>query len=161
RSGAASSSIPARTGSSHGSPRSSPGRSTRCWGTGPRGRTPRPVTASPPRASRSPLGRGPDFAMSPDLPRYVLITPARNEEAFIERTIQSVVRQTVLPVRWVIANDGSTDGTAGIARAYAARYDWIEVVDMPARRDRSFAAKAHCFNAGYERVRPLNYEVVG
>src|SRR5215831_679990 len=99
--------------------------------------------------------------MNHDLPRYVLITPARNEEAFIEGTIGSVVSQTVLPVRWVIANDGSTDGTAGIARAYAARHDWIEVVDMPARRDRSFAAKAHCFNAGYERVRHLDCEVIG
>ena len=29
--------------------------------------------------------------------RYVLITPARNEERFIEKTIQSVVGQTVLP----------------------------------------------------------------
>jgi glycosyltransferase involved in cell wall biosynthesis len=99
--------------------------------------------------------------MNHELPRYALITPARNEEAFIERTIRSVVSQTVLPVRWVIVNDGSTDGTAAIARAYAARHDWIEVVDMPARRDRSFAAKAHCFNAGYARARGLDHEVVG
>jgi glycosyltransferase involved in cell wall biosynthesis len=99
--------------------------------------------------------------MSQDLPRYVLITPARNEEAFIERTAQSMVRQTVLPVRWVIVNDGSTDGTPEIVRAYAARHDWLEVVDMPMRRDRSFAAKVHCFNAGYAKVKGLEHEVVG
>ncbi len=40
---------------------------------------------------------------------YVLITPARNEEAFIEKTIESVIHQTVLPVKWVIVDDGSTD----------------------------------------------------
>ena len=34
--------------------------------------------------------------------RCILITPARNEAAFIEKTIQSVVNQTVLPIRWVI-----------------------------------------------------------
>src|SRR5262245_32109229 len=99
--------------------------------------------------------------MSEGLPRYVLITPARNEESFIEGTIRSVVGQTVLPIRWIIVNDGSTDRTGEIARAYAARHEWIEVLDMPARRDRSFAAKAHCFNAGYARVEGLEHEILG
>jgi len=86
--------------------------------------------------------------------RCILITPARNEEAFIEKTIQSVVNQTVLPIRWVIVNDGSTDGTAAIVAKYAALYDWIGMVTMPAHRDRSFAAKVHCFNAGIRPSRP-------
>jgi len=37
---------------------------------------------------------------------YVLVTPAHNEEAFIEKTIQSVIQQTVLPLKWVIVDDG-------------------------------------------------------
>ena len=93
--------------------------------------------------------------------RCVLITPARNEAAFIEKTIQSVVSQTVLPIRWVIVNDGSTDGTARIIGRYAALHDWIEVVDMPERRDRSFAAKVHSFNAGYQKVKALDHQIVG
>lgn len=95
------------------------------------------------------------------LPSCVLVTPARNEEAFIEKTIQSVVSQTVLPIRWVIVNDGSTDGTAAIVRRHADLHDWIEVVEMPRHRDRSFAAKVHCFNAGYLKVKALEHEVVG
>ena len=90
-----------------------------------------------------------------------LITPARNEAAFIERTIQSVVTQTVRPVRWVIVNDGSTDATATIARRYAALHDWIEVLDMPEHRDRSFAAKAYSFAAGYAKVKPIDHDIVG
>ncbi len=46
-----------------------------------------------------------------DIPTYILITPARNEAQHLEKTIQSVVRQTALPLRWVIVSDGSTDGT--------------------------------------------------
>ena len=92
---------------------------------------------------------------------YVLITPARNEEAFIEKTIESVIHQTVLPVKWVIVDDGSTDKTPEIVRRYLAQYSWIEMVQMPQRRDRSFAAKVHSFNAGYERVKGLQYDVVG
>src|SRR4029453_11935690 len=93
--------------------------------------------------------------------RYILITPARNEEEFIEKTIQSVINQGVRPVRWVIVNDGSTDGTGRIIGRYAAIHDWIEVVSMPERRDRSFAAKVHSFNAGYEKVKACNHQVVG
>ena len=47
-------------------------------------------------------------------PSYVLITPARNEEAFIEKAIESVVHQTILPLKWVIVDDGSTDATPDI-----------------------------------------------
>ncbi len=50
---------------------------------------------------------------------YVLVTPVRDEEATIGRTIESVVNQTVLPREWVIASDGATDGTDGIIRAAA------------------------------------------
>lgn len=92
---------------------------------------------------------------------YVLITPARNEDAFIERTIQSMIHQTVLPVKWVIVDDGSTDKTPEIVNRYLGAHPWIELVQMPQRRDRSFAAKVHAFNAGFERVKGLQYEVVG
>src|SRR5262245_51346251 len=93
--------------------------------------------------------------------QYVLITPAHNEEAFIEKTIQSVISQTVLPAKWVIVNDGSTDSTASIVAGYLAKYDWIKLIEMPKRRDRSFAAKVHAFNAGYDRVKNLEYEIIG
>src|SRR5579863_6622358 len=42
---------------------------------------------------------------------YVLMTAAYNEEANIQKTIQSVLSQTLRPKRWVIVSDGSTDGT--------------------------------------------------
>ena len=95
------------------------------------------------------------------LPPYVLITPARNEEAFIKKTLDSMIRQTFPPVRWVIINDGSTDSTASIVEPYAARYDWIELVSLPVRQERNFAAKVNAFNAGQERVKGLDYEIIG
>lgn len=93
--------------------------------------------------------------------RYVLITPARNEEKYIGGTIQSVVAQTVLPERWVIVDDGSTDRTAEIVRSFASRYPWIELVSRPQRADRSFAGKVFAFNAGLEQVKSLKFEVLG
>jgi glycosyltransferase involved in cell wall biosynthesis len=95
------------------------------------------------------------------LPTYVLITPARNEAAFIEETIKSVVGQTVLPVKWVIVSDGSIDGTDDIVKKYAAEHRWIELVRMPERKERHFAGKVHAFNAGYAMVKNLNYGIIG
>ena len=95
------------------------------------------------------------------LPDYVLITPAHNEEAFIAQTIKSVIDQTILPVKWVIVDDGSTDRTAEIVSGYVAQNPWIELVQIPKRTGRSFAAKVQAFNAGYDRVRNLQYEIVG
>jgi len=92
---------------------------------------------------------------------YVLITPSRNEEVLIEKTIQSVIHQTVLPLKWVIVNDGSTDSTGAIAERYAAEHNWIEVVNRPVRKERNFAAKVHAFNAGQERLKDINYEIIG
>lgn len=95
------------------------------------------------------------------LPPYVLVTPARNEEAFIEKTIETVIRQTVLPVKWVIVNDGSTDATGSIAGKYAASHSWMEVVNLPVRRERNFAAKVYAFNGGQERLKNVPYEIIG
>ena len=73
---------------------------------------------------------------------YVLITPARNEAAYIEQTIQSVIRQTVKPLRWVIVSDGSTDGTDHIVEKNIWEYHWIELLRMPKRTERHFGGKA-------------------
>jgi biofilm PGA synthesis N-glycosyltransferase PgaC len=98
--------------------------------------------------------------MSTDL-KYVLITPARNEEAFIGGTIQSMIAQTARPLKWVIVSDGSSDKTDEIVKSFAAEHKWIELLRMPEHRDRTFAAKANCFNAAYETLKTMEFDLVG
>jgi Glycosyltransferases involved in cell wall biogenesis len=93
--------------------------------------------------------------------KYVLITPAHNEERFITKTLESMAAQTLLPERWIIVNDGSTDKTADIAASYAQRFPWIQLVHRSPRLDRNFGAKVHAFNAGLERVGSLDFDVIG
>lgn len=93
--------------------------------------------------------------------RYVLITPARNEAAFIELTVKSVLAQTVRPLKWVIVSDGSTDGTDEIVSRYVVENPWIELVRMPERAERHFAGKVYAFNAGRSQVEHLDYEAIG
>jgi glycosyltransferase involved in cell wall biosynthesis len=94
-------------------------------------------------------------------PKLVLVTPARNEAAFIEGTLRSVAAQTALPARWIIVSDGSTDGTDDLVLSYAARHAWIELVRMGEHGDRHFAAKAKAFNAGYARLKGMEYHIIG
>jgi biofilm PGA synthesis N-glycosyltransferase PgaC len=91
----------------------------------------------------------------------VLVTPARNEERVIEDTIRSVVSQTVLPLRWVIVSDGSTDRTDEIIARYCAEHSWIELQRTPERVERNFAGKIHAFNAGYARLQNVAYQCIG
>lgn len=93
--------------------------------------------------------------------KYALITPARNEAALIEGTIRSMIAQAVPPVRWLIVSDGSTDGTDEIVQRYRGQYPWIDLLRMPDRRDRQFAAKANAFNAGYAHIKHLDFDLIG
>ncbi len=90
-----------------------------------------------------------------------LITPARNEEAFIELTLQSVTKQTLRPAIWVIVSDGSTDRTNEIVGRYASEHSWIELMTLPSRSERHFAAKVEAFNCGYRRAQEVGFDVVG
>src|SRR6266487_878835 len=88
-------------------------------------------------SSRHPM-RG---TMPAKLPTYALVTPARNEAAFIEKSLSSVASQTTLPFKWVIVSDGSTDGTDEMVRAFAAKHEWVEFVRLPDGAHRDFAGK--------------------
>jgi glycosyltransferase involved in cell wall biosynthesis len=90
-----------------------------------------------------------------------LVTPARNEEALIGAAIESVIRQTIRPKRWIIVSDGSTDGTDAVVNQYTVQHSWIELLRLPEHRDRQFAAKANAFTVAYERLKSLQFDLVG
>jgi biofilm PGA synthesis N-glycosyltransferase PgaC len=92
---------------------------------------------------------------------YVLITPARNEEKYIVKTLESVTAQIEKPLRWVIINDGSTDSTGEIARQYSVKYPFIQVVDRRADCDRNFSSKAHAIELGLRHILDLQYAFIG
>jgi glycosyltransferase involved in cell wall biosynthesis len=93
--------------------------------------------------------------------RYALITPAWNEQGHLPGLIESVASQTVLPTRWVIVSDGSTDRTDEIVREAAAAHPWITLLRRERSAERHFAGKAHAVNAAYESIRSLDFDLVG
>lgn len=106
------------------------------------------------------LSFGPQKATGKTGLSYVIVTPARNEERFIEATIRSVVAQTHRPKRWVIVSDGSIDHTDEIVKSYCARHDWIQLVRTPERNERHFAGKVMAFKAGYAELQGTDYDCI-
>jgi len=92
---------------------------------------------------------------------YVLITPARNEEKYIQKTLNSVLSQTILPKRWVIVSDGSTDGTDEIVLDYCEKHEGIRLLRADAHNTRNFGSKVMAFRAGLETLRHIEYDFIG
>jgi len=91
--------------------------------------------------------------------KYIIITPAYNEADYISETIESVLAQTVLPSKWIIVDDGSTDGTAGIIKKYESRHNFIHYHQRGRQAEQSYyASNVFATMAGYELVRNLNYD---
>ena len=82
-------------------------------------------------------------------PAYALVTPARDEAENLGRLAACVDAQTVLPVEWIIVENGSTDMTGEIAAELAAKTPWIRLVrrEEPAEAVRG-GAIVRSFEAG-------------
>jgi poly-beta-1,6-N-acetyl-D-glucosamine synthase len=86
-------------------------------------------------------------------PVYVVITPVRNEGSRIDKTIDSMVRQTLIPAMWVIVDDGSSDETPQIIDAAAEQHAWIRTVHRADRGSRkSGGGVVEAFYDGYPLV---------
>ncbi len=83
---------------------------------------------------------------------YVLITPARNEVDYIEKTLTSVINQTVLPKKWVIVSDGSTDGTDEIVKRFEKAHSFIMLLRSGDNSSRNFGSKVDAFNYGLQNL---------
>lgn len=62
-------------------------------------------------------------------PTTAVVIPAYNRSTTLRRCLDSVLGQTVTPSEVIVVDDGSTDGTADVAREYADR--GVRCITMP------------------------------
>jgi glycosyltransferase involved in cell wall biosynthesis len=96
-----------------------------------------------------------------DISRYALLTSAHNEELLIGKTIESVISQTIVPVRWVIVSDGSTDHTDEIVRSYCVRYPFIRYFRLEQHESRGTISKVNALTFAYKDLQDVEYDLVG
>jgi glycosyltransferase involved in cell wall biosynthesis len=84
---------------------------------------------------------------------YTIVSPVRNEEEYIEKTIISVVNQTIKPIEYIIVNDGSTDKTPQIIKKYTDKYSWIKCYERPKGKHSPGPGVVKAFYAGFENIK--------
>lgn len=93
--------------------------------------------------------------------KYVIISPVKDEERYIESTIESVVSQTLKPDRWIIVDDGSLDQTTQMLEKYTGDYKWIRMLRTQRGAERQpGSAVIRAFNRGYEEIRHETFDFV-
>jgi glycosyltransferase involved in cell wall biosynthesis len=101
------------------------------------------------------------------VPRLLLITPARDEAAHLERTVRAVAAQTRPPDLWLIVDDGSADGTPQLLERLASEVPFLRALQAPPRRQvagedgLALAAEAVAFNAALATVDGGQFTHVG
>lgn len=94
--------------------------------------------------------------------KYVIITPTKNEEKYIEYTLRSVCAQTLKPKEWIIVNDGSADRTAEIVEKYIESNSWIKLINNnTVNEKRSVGSKVvRAFYVGYDSLKNHDYDFI-
>lgn len=93
--------------------------------------------------------------------RYVLMTAAHNEEALIERTIRSVLAQTIRPELWAIVSDASTDRTDQIVEQYASQHEFIRFTQVKRPAGRNFGSKGIALREACKLLEGASYQFIG
>lgn len=92
--------------------------------------------------------------------KYVIIAPVRNEEEYIERTILSVVNQTIRPAEFIIVNDGSTDRTRKIIERFLPSNPWMHIMDRPPKEHSPGGGVVNAFYEGYNNIQTSDWDFV-
>ena len=93
---------------------------------------------------------------------YVLITAARNEETYIEKTIKAVLSQGLLPKQWVIVSDASEDRTDEIVKEVASKKEFIYFIRKEKKPGEiGFASKVNALQLGYGNLAKVPYDFIG
>jgi len=94
-------------------------------------------------------------------PRYIIVSPVKDEERYVELTLRSVIGQTLKPVLWVIVDDGSRDNTPEIIQRYLPTCPFIRLLRNPHAGVRQpGSAVIRAFKCGYESIGAGEYDFV-
>ncbi len=93
--------------------------------------------------------------------RYVIVSPVKDEEQYVEFALQSVINQIIRPVLWILVDDGSKDRTSEVIKRYAESYSFIRLVHNSRAGDRKpGSAIIRAFNFGCQALGDRAYDLI-
>tara|TARA_R110002072_G_scaffold302503_1_gene485966 strand:- start:11805 stop:12776 length:972 start_codon:yes stop_codon:yes gene_type:complete len=94
-------------------------------------------------------------------PRYCIISPCRDEADYVKLTLDSVLSQSLTPARWIIVDDGSTDGTDAILTEYERTHPCIKVIRRADRGRRQVGpGVVDAFYSGYDAAETDDFDYI-
>ncbi|MCG9970107.1 glycosyltransferase [Christiangramia crocea] len=85
--------------------------------------------------------------------KIYIVIPAHNEGGFITQTLESLSRQSLLPDKLVVVDDGSTDNTSAIVEEYVKKYPFIQLVKNNSSTEHAPGSKVvNAFYKGYYKL---------
>lgn len=85
--------------------------------------------------------------------KYYIIIPAHNEEAFLAKTLHSVLKQTLLPKKVIVVNDHSTDNTENIIDGFAHKNSFFQKLNTSSSDEHMPGSKVvNAFNKGLKQL---------
>jgi len=48
--------------------------------------------------------------------KFAIVTPVKDEINYFPKTVKSILKQEIKPQKWIIIDDGSTDGTTEVIK---------------------------------------------
>ena len=91
---------------------------------------------------------------------FYIIIPAHNEEDSIALTLDSLVRQSLLPKKVIVVNDNSTDNTENTVEAYAGKHKWISLINNKSSNEHLPGSKIiNAFYKGFDTL-DESYDVI-
>jgi glycosyltransferase involved in cell wall biosynthesis len=91
-----------------------------------------------------------DHSRNSDIPKYSIVIPAYNESARIPTTLTAVV-SCIHASGWdaevLVVNDGSTDSTADVVRAFAQTAPEVRLIENPGNRGKGYSVRSGMLQA--------------
>ncbi|MAT89734.1 MAG: glycosyl transferase family 2 [Flavobacteriaceae bacterium] len=92
--------------------------------------------------------------------KLFIIIPAFNEEKFLAKTLESLLKQTLLPTQIIIVDDNSTDETLKIAKTFTEAYELISYTVTNSTQDHQPGSKViNAFQKGLTKINS-NFDIL-
>lgn len=91
---------------------------------------------------------------------YYIVIPAHNEEAFLEKMLQSIICQTLQPKQVIIVNDNSKDDTELVIDKFTSTHGFFTKLNTTSSNEHMPGSKVvNAFNKGYKLLDD-NYDFI-
>jgi cellulose synthase/poly-beta-1,6-N-acetylglucosamine synthase-like glycosyltransferase len=89
-----------------------------------------------------------------------IIIPVFNEEKYLERCLDSIIKQTLLPTKLLLVNDNSSDNSETILKKYSKEFLWIKYINIKSNQAHIPGEKViTTFYKGLETI-DSNYDII-